>query len=277
MKKLILFLSSIFVFFSFFLSILFLNNHPFTVRSTKGNLFLTGSSSMQQLCEDLGDEFVKMFPHITFSKSGSGSTEAVFAIKSGMAQIGDLSRPLQHNENPHNFSSHIIALDGIAVCTNSKNKISNISLTDLKKIFSGEIKNWKQLGGDNKKIVLIGRDFSSGTRCSFEKALNLKNIDYDIELENNGKVKFKIQQDDRSLGYISFSSVDESISPLKIDGVAPSLDNISNSTYHFSHPLLQITKKQVHDYLTQAWFSFLYSKKGAKIIKRNRFLPVPKN
>ena len=229
---------------------------------------------MQQLCDDLGDEFMKKFPNVIVSKIGSGSAQAISAVNNGVAQIGDLSRFLDSVENPNNFKIHIIAKDGIAVCTNVKNKINNITKENLRMVFSGEINNWKELGGENKKIILIGRDFASGTRKTFEKNLNLKNCIYNIELENNGKVKYKIQQDDRAIGYISFSALDNSITALKIDGVAPNLENISNSTYHFSHPLLQITNKQVQDDLTQAWFSFLYSKKGAEIIKRNRFLPV---
>lgn len=240
-----------------------------------GALNLFGSASMQELCEDLGDEFCLLFPKINFSKGGNGSSEAVFAVESNVAQIGDLSRNLTPSEHPENFNVKTIALDGIAICTNSSNRVKNLSHKQLQEIFSRKIQNWAQVGGENKKIILIGRDAASGTRNHFEKILNLNSpCNYDVELENNGKVKFKIQNDENAIGYISFSSLDSSINPLKINGVSPTFENILNSTYHFSHPLMQITKKDVEDDLVNAWFSFLFSKKGAAIIKRNRFIPV---
>ena len=239
------------------------------------SLTLFGSASMQQLCDDLGDEFSLLFPSVCFSTGGNGSSEAVFAVNSNVAQIGNLSRNLETSEHPETFSIKTIALDGIAICSNISNPVKNISLKQLQDIFSGKIKNWSQLGGKNKKILLIGRDSASGTRNAFEKILNLKfPCNYDAEFENNGKVKSKIQNDTDSIGYISFSSLDSSVCALKIDGVYPTLENILNSTYHFSHPLLQITKKDCENDLVKAWFCFLSSKKGADIIKRNRFIPV---
>ena len=159
-----------------------------------------------------------------------------------------------------------------------KNKLKNISSVDLKDIFLKKNTNWKKLNGENRKIALIGRDFSSGTRIVFEKYLHSSGkINYDIELENNGKVKYKLQNDEDSIGYLSFSAVDDSLNVLSIDGIEPSFENIKNSKYHIIHPLLQITKKGVKDPIIDAWFSFVFSDKGAAIIKQNRFIPVPKN
>ena len=277
-------IAHIFCFFLFFfLPILllfkFYKNYNFKTISKSNTIYgalnLFGSASMQDLCEDLGDEFCLKFPNVCFSKGGNGSSEAVFAVESNVAQIGDISRNLTPLEHPEKFSVKTIALNGIAVCLNSSNPIKNLSFKQLQGIFSGKIQNWAQLGGKNKKIILIGRDAASGTRTHFEKILKLNSpCKYDVELENNGKVKFKIQNDENSIGYISFSSLDASISPVKIDGVSPTFENILNSTYHFSHPLMQITKKDVDDELVNALFSFLFSKKGAAIIKRNRFIPV---
>lgn len=269
----------IFISLPIFLFCLFLNSKHlkkhFHFRTQNFSLILFGSASMQQLCEDLGDEFSLLFPSVCFSTGGNGSSEAVFAVNSNVAQIGNLSRNLEASENPENFSVKTIALDGIAICSNISNPIKNISFKHLQDIFSGKINNWSQLGGKNKKILLIGRDSASGTRNAFEKILNLNfPCKYDAEFENNGKVKSKIQNDADSIGYISFSSLDSSVSTLKIDGIDPTLENILNSTYHFSHPLLQITKKNSENDLVKAWFCFLSSKKGTDIIKRNRFIPV---
>lgn len=262
----------------FLLSFLLNNPKKYNFKNLSGNLYIVGSSSTQQLCDDLGDGFSKIYPKIFVVKSGSGSSQAVLAILDKSAQIGDLSRELTSSENKELFDSFIIAKDVIAICTNKNNHIKNISSSTLQKIFQKKITNWAELGGENKKIILIGRDFSSGTRSAFEKHLNLKNpIKYDVELENNGKVKYKIQNDEDAIGYISLSSCDKSINLVKIDGIYPSIENAMNSKYHITHPLLQITKKGTKDPLLAAWFSFIYSDKGAAIIKHNRFIPVPRN
>lgn len=266
--------------FCFFFSSLFFYNKPKKYNSNNlyGNLYITGSSSTQQLCDDLGDGFSKVYPKTFVVKSGSGSSQAVLAVLNKSAQIGDLSRELSSFENKELFNSFVIAKDAIAICTNKNNPIENIPFSTLQKIFQKKITNWAELGGKNKKIILIGRDFSSGTRNAFEKHLNLKNpAKYDIELENNGKVKYKIQNDEDAIGYISLSSCDDSINIVKIDRIYPSIENVINSKYHITHPLLQITKKGAKDPLLAAWFSFIYSDKGAAIIKQNRFIPVPRN
>lgn len=278
MKK-IFYIIQIFL-FCFLTSLVFLFNdykkHYFS--SLSGNLYIVGSSSTQQLCDDLGDGFSKVYPKTFVVKSGNGSSQAVLAVLNNSAQIGDLSRELTPSEVKESFSSFVIAKDAIAICTNKNNNIENISSSTLRKIFQKKITNWAELGGKNKKIILVGRDFSSGTRNSFEKHLNLKNsIKYDVELENNGKVKYKVQNDEDAIGYISLSSRDESINIVKIDGIYPSIANVTNSKYHITHPLLQITKKDAKDPLLAAWFSFIYSDKGAAIIKHNRFIPVPRN
>ena len=241
-------------------------------------LNISGSASMQEICEKLGDEFSKIYPNINIVKSGSGSTQAINTVKLGAAQIGDLSRPITKLENVDFFDIHVIARDAIALCTNKNNIINNISSDNLKDIFLKKISNWKYFGGKNRKIVLVGRDYASGTRQTFEKYLNISGkINYDVELENNGKIKYKIQNDEDAIGYISISSIDDSLNVLKIDGIYPSIENIKNSKYHITHPLLQITKKGANDAVLNAWFSFVFSKKGAAILKQNRFIPVPKN
>ncbi len=278
MKK-FYYIIQIFLFcFLFFLTSFFNNSKKYNFNNLSGNLYIVGSSSTQQLCDDLGNEFSKLNPKTFVVKSGSGSSQAVLAVLNNSAQIGDLSRELTLSENKELFNSFIIAKDAIAVCTNKNNPIENISFSALQKIFQKKIVNWAEIGGKNKKIILIGRDFSSGTRNAFEKHLNLKTpIKYDVELENNGKVKYKVQNDEDAIGYISLSSCDKSINLVKIDGIYPSIENVINSKYHITHPLLQITKKGAKDPLLAAWFSFIYSDKGAAIIKQNRFIPVPRN
>ncbi len=278
MKKLF-YILQIFIYCFLTLLILFFNiPKKHILNNLSGNLFVAGSSSTQQLFDDLGDEFSKIYPEISIVKSGSGSSQAVLAVLNKSAQIGDLSRELTSCENKDIFNSFVFAKDAIAVCTNKNNPIKNISFSTLQKIFQKKITNWAELGGKNKNIILLGRDFSSGTRNSFENHLNLKTpIKYDVELENNGKIKYKIENDEDAIGYISLSSCDKSINVVEIDGIFPSIENVINSKYHITHPLLQITKKGTKDPILAAWFSFIYSDKGAAIIRQNRFIPIPRN
>ena len=254
-----------------------LNNvKKFNSTSPKNKDFiLIGSSSTQQLYEEMGLEFSKKLSNVNFIKTGGGSSEAVLAIKKNIASVGDLSRELTTKEKEYGFYAKTIAQDMIAICVNKNNPIKNISTEDLKKIFTKKIKNWAEIGGRNSLISLIGRDDASGTRLAFEKILNSKlPPSYDVILETNGKVKFKIQNDEDSIGYLSFSSCDDLIKPLYIDGVAPTIKNVLNSTYFFKHPLIQITKSEPKDEITKAWFNFVHSKEGAKIIERNKLIAV---
>ena len=279
MKNIKTFIKPLLIFFIIFIILSFLYFSKNLKNKTSNSepishILMVGSSSMQEVCEDLAEEFMKIYPNIIVSKSGNGSSEAVMSVKNNVAQIGNLSRKLEQNEKSDDLNVKTIATDGIAVCSNSKNNVKNLSKEDLVKIFTGKITNWKQVGGNDRKIILIGRDFASGTRKSFEEKLGVSNkCKYAVELENNGKVKFKIQNDEDAIGYISFNSLDDTINKIKIDNVMPTYENILNSTYYLYHNLFQISKKNLNDEAVDLWFSFLNSKKAFDIISNNKFLP----
>ena len=240
-----------------------------------GTLTILGSSSMQEVCDALAEEFMKAHPKIEVIKSGAGSAQATHAVLNHRAQIGDLSRPLSIEEKPEKFDCHKIAIDGIAVCVNNKNKVTNLSEKQLNQIFTGKIKNWSEVNGPNKPIIVIGRDEASGTKSSFEEEINAKDkCIYSIEQDSNGKVKEKIKNDPDTIGYISFSSVDETIKPLNINHATPNFENITNSTYKLFHPFIQIVEKNSHDELINAWFKFVKSKQGQNLIKAAKLLPI---
>ena len=237
-------------------------------------ILISGSSITQTLCENLSESFLKNNPEIYFNKSSIGSADALNSILKNTSNIGDISKNLTESELKK-VNIKTFALDGIVVCVNPQNKVLNLTLENLKKIFSGKIRNWKQLGGEDGEIVLVGRDNASGIRESFEKTLNLKETNYTVELDNNGKVKFKIQKDCNAIGYISFSTLDENIKAIKINGITPCWETIKNNTYPFFQPLSQITKLGVEDETVKRWFSFVNSEEGFNIIKKNKFIPLP--
>lgn len=249
------------------------NKHQNDQNSLKGKLIITGSSSMQELCDDLAENFMELYPEVDVIKSGLGSAEATRAVQNNICQIGDMSRDFDADENPENFDKKILAFDGIAICVNKSNPIKNISLKQLQDIFSGKITNWASLGGPNGDIVTIGRDSASGSRSVFEKTAEIENkCKYALIQDSNGKVKYKIVNDQNAIGYVSFAVVDKNLKALKIDGIAPTFENIKNHKYKFKHPLMQITKKDSFDEIVNVWFDFVYSHKGIKIIEANKLL-----
>lgn len=244
----------------------------------EGRLTIVGSSSTQEVCDALAAEFSKQHPKIEIVKSGAGSAQAAIAVADGTAQIGDLSRPLNSDEHPEQFDVHLMAIDGIAVCVNLKNRIPNLSSDQLHKIFTGKIKNWAEVGGKNAPIVVIGRDEASGTKTGFERLINAENsCTYLIMQDSNGKIKEKIKNDENAIGYISFCSTDKSVKPLAINGILPTKKNIINSSYRLSHPFIQIVKKNYHDELVEAWFEFINSKTGQQTIESTGLIPVNNN
>lgn len=241
----------------------------------EGTLTIIGSSSTQEVCDALANAFSKQHKKIEVVKSGAGSAQAAIAVSAGTAQIGDLSRELNFDEHPEEFDSRPVAIDGIAVCVNLKNKISALNSTQLKGIFTGKIKNWAEIGGSNSPIVVLGRDEASGTKISFERLIGAENsCAYLIMQDSNGKIKEKIKNDENAIGYISFSSVDDSVKATTIDGVAPTKNNILNSSYKLHHPFIQIVKKGCCDEIVNAWFDFIGSKTGQKIVESAGLTPI---
>lgn len=241
----------------------------------EGTLTIVGSSSTQEVYDALANAFSEQHKKIEVVKSGAGSAQAAIAVSDGTAQIGDLSRELNFDEHPEQFNSMPFAIDGIAVCVNLKNKIRALSSNQLNKIFTGKIKNWAEVGGKNSPIVLLGRDEASGTKASFERLINAENsCAYLIMQDSNGKIKEKIKTDENAIGYISFSSVDDSLKALTIDGAFPTKNNILNSSYKLFHPFIQIVKKGCCDELVAAWFSFINSKIGQNIIESVGLIPT---
>lgn len=266
-----------------------LKQKNFDVNELRGTLSIVGSSSTQEVFDALADAFMKKHKKVEVIKSGAGSAQAAIAVMNKTAQIGDLSRELQKNEHPENFDVYKIALDGIAVCTNKKNHIENLQTSQLKEIFSGKITNWNEISKKNGPIVVLGRDEASGTRTSFESIINEKNsCKYLIIQDNNGKIKEKIKNDENAIGYITFSSVDDSVNTVSIDGVAPTSENVLNSTYKLSLPINLIclknlnnkqnsTGKYSNDELVNEFFNSVFSSEGKKIIQAAKFIPINNN
>lgn len=240
-------------------------------------LTLNGSTSMAEVCEALGAAF-KEKTGADVEKGGNGSGDAPKAVDGGTALIGDLSRKLKDDENPDKYDVKQIAIDGIAVVVNKDSKVKSLTTDQIKKIFTGEIKNWKDVGGDNAQINVIGRESSSGTRDGFESIFDVKSkCKYNAEQKSTGEVANTVAGDKKAIGYISLGSVSEKVTAVAVDGVEASEANIINDTYKAHRPFIEICKKGAEDDLINAWFDFIFSEEGAKIIQDSKLIAVDKD
>lgn len=249
-----------------------------------GKLTMTGSTSMAEVCNALGEAFHEKYPDVTVEKGGTGSGEAVPAVTQGTALLGDLSRDLKDDENPDDFTAVTLCLDGIGVVVNKDSAVEDLTHEQIAKIFTGEITNWSEVGGEDAPITVVGREAASGTRDGFESIFDVKEkAKYALELQETGLVVSKVASDKNAIGYVSLASVDEEkgIKAVKVDGVEATEENVANGTYTVQRPFVQIYKKGSTDPLIKAWFEFLASDEGQKIIADKGLVPqeieVPNN
>ena len=194
--------------------------------SLSGKLTLNGSTSMATVCQALGEVFHEQNPGVTVEKSGTGSGDASKAVLAGTALIGDLSRELKDSENPDQFEVVQIATDGIAIAVHKDNPVSDLTQEQIAKIFTGEITNWSEVGGQDQAITVLGREASSGTRDGFEAIFGVEGeAKYAAELTSTGEVLNRVASDPAAVGYISLASVSPSIKAVKVDGVVLTAEN----------------------------------------------------
>lgn len=234
-----------------------------------GKLTLNGSTSMAKVCQALGEAFQIKYTGVTVEKSGTGSGDAAKAVSAGTALIGDLSRDMKDEEKPADYEIVQIAIDGIAVAVNVDNKVTALTSEQVAKIFTGEITNWKDVGGADLKITVLGREAASGTRDGFESIFKVaKKCKYAAELSSTGEVVTKVGSDKGSVGYVSLDSVNKTVKAVNIDGVKASEENIINKTYKAQRPFIEIYKKGTDSELVKAWFEFVKSDEGQAVIKK---------
>jgi phosphate transport system substrate-binding protein len=239
-----------------------------------GDLVLTGSTSMSDVTIALAEEFMAMHPDVTVSVGGNGSGEGPTAVNDGTANIGMLSRNLKDSENPDAYDKYIIGYDGIAVIVNPESQVTDLTLEQITKIFLGEITNWKDVGGTDAPIQVVGREAASGTRGAFEELVGIEdNAAYMEEQNSTGNVKQSVASNPNAIGYVSISAVDETVSAVIIDGVVLSEATVKSGEYVLQRPFVMITKINSTDSLAKAFMDFVYSDAGMKIIADDGIVP----
>ena len=221
---------------------------------TTGSVATDGSTSMEKVIGALGEAF-QNDTGISFTYNPTGSGSGIKAVQEGRCDIGLSSRHLKAEELEAGLSGNILAYDGIAIIVHPENPIADLSVETIAKIYTGEITNWSEVGGNDAEIVLIGREAGSGTRDGFESITDTEDAcKYRQELTSTGDVITTVAQNPGAIGYASVASVKDTVKALKVDGVAPTEETIKDGSYVVQRPFVLVTKSDTP--LSDAAFKF---------------------
>lgn len=235
-----------------------------------GSVSMSGSTSMEKLANAVAESFMEKYPNVTVTAEFTGSSAGIESVLAGSVDIGNSSRNLKEDEKSAGAVENIVAIDGIAVVTDPANKVEDLTKDQLVSIYTGETKNWSEVGGDDQAIVVVGREAGSGTRGAFEELLEIADACvYANELDSTGAVMAKVASTPGAIGYVSLDVVDDSVKALKLDGVDATEENIKAGNYALSRPFVMATKGEISEQKTevQALFDYLSSDEGKALIK----------
>ncbi len=239
-----------------------------------GTLSMNGSTSMEKVIKAVNGAFMEKNKGVTVNLNLTGSGTGIQEASEGKCDIGNSSRKLK-DEEAEKLDATVVGLDGIALVVNPTNKLEDITLEDLAKVYSGEITNWKDLGGDDKSIVVIGREDGSGTRDGFESiVMGDKEPKYAQELESTGSVINAVATTDGAIGYASLANVDETVKALKIGGVEATEENVKSGAYEVQRPFICATLKGSDNKLAKAYLDFILSEEGQALVLAQGAVPV---
>ena len=234
----------------------------------EGSVSTDGSTSMQKVIGALGEYFTNENPDVNFTYNPTGSGSGITAVLEGRCDIGLSSRALKDEEKAEGLVETVLAYDGIAIIVNPDNPLTDIDLDTLAKIYKGEITNWKDVGGSDEEIVVIGREAGSGTRDGFESITGTKDACvYRQELTSTGDVITAVSQNPAAIGYASLASVKDTVKALSVGGVVPTEETVKDGTYPVQRPFVLVTKEGVElSETAQKFFDFATSIEAADII-----------
>ena len=243
-----------------------------------GTVSTDGSTSMEKVIMSLGESFEAENKGITVGYNPTGSGSGITAVSEGRCDIGLASRALKDDEKAAGLKETVLALDGIAIIVNPENKVSDLTVEQIAKIYTGEITNWKDVGGDDAEIVLIGREAGSGTRDGFESITGTKDsCKYRQELTSTGDVITTVAGNPNAIGYASLASIKDTVKAISVNGVAPSEATVSDGSYEVQRPFILVTKEGVElSKAAQMFFDYATGKDAADIISAAGAVPVAK-
>ena len=233
-----------------------------------GTVSTDGSTSMEKVIGALGESFMEANKGVTFTYNPTGSGSGITAVSEGRCDIGLSSRALKDDEKAGGLKETILALDGIAIIVNPANPVSDLDIETIGKIYKGEITNWKEVGGNDAEIVLIGREAGSGTRDGFETITDTKDAcKYRQELTSTGDVITTVANNPDAIGYASLAALKDSVKALTVGGVAPTEDTVKDGSYVVQRPFVLVTREGTElSKAAQEFFDYAVSSDAAGII-----------
>lgn len=242
-----------------------------TDKKLSGTITLSGSTSMEKLSNALAESFMLKYPDVVVTPEFTGSSAGIEAVTNGTVNIGNSSRNLKDAEKEAGVVENIVAIDGIAVVLDKANVVTDLTKDQLISIYKGEVTNWKDLGGNDTPIVVVGREAGSGTRSAFEELLEIEDAcNYASELDSTGAVIAKVASTPGAIGYASLDALDDSITAASLEGVAATAENIKAGTYFLCRPFVMATKGEIsaQSELVQEFFAYIASEEGKAVVSQ---------
>lgn len=241
-----------------------------TETTLSGTVSTDGSTSMEKVINSLGESFMAMNKDVKFTYNPTGSGSGIQAVSEGRCDIGLSSRALKDDEKASGLVETVVALDGIAIVVNPENPVSDLDIDTIAKIYTGEITNWKDVGGSDAEVVLIGREAASGTRDGFESITGTKDkCQYRQELTSTGDVITAVSQNPDAIGYASLAAIKDSVKALSVDGVTPSEATVKDGSYPVQRPFVLVTVEgKTLSAAAQSFFDYATSADAADIIAK---------
>lgn len=251
-----------------------------TETTLSGTVSTDGSTSMEKVINSLGESFMAMNKDVKFTYNPTGSGSGIQAVSEDRCDIGLSSRALKDDEKASGLVETVVALDGIAIVVNPENPVSDLDIDTIAKIYTGEITNWKDVGGNDAEIVLIGREAGSGTRDGFESITDTKDkCKLSQELTSTGAVIEAVKNSPNAIGYASLSAVEgkDGIKALTVGGVACTEETVLDGTYQIQRPFVLVTKNDTPlSEAAQAFFDYATSPAANDLIRSAGAVPVAK-
>ena len=238
--------------------------------AVSGTVSTDGSTSMEKVIGALSESYMAVNKDVTVNYNPTGSGAGITAVQEGTCDIGLSSRALKDEEKAAGLQETVLAYDGIAIIVHPDNPVSDLTLEQIAQLYTGELTNWKDVGGNDAQVVLIGREAASGTRDGFESITGTKDkCQYRQELTSTGDVITTVSQNPDAIGYASLASIKDSVKALNVDGVTPSEASVKDGSYKVQRPFVLVTVEgKALSSAAQSFFDYATSADAADIIAK---------
>ncbi|MFR2265881.1 phosphate ABC transporter substrate-binding protein [Clostridium sp. 29_15] len=246
--------------------------------SNDGTVTITvsGSTSVGPLMEKIAEKYEEENSNISIEINQTGSSAGIKDAMDGISQIGMSSRNLK-DEEAAKVKATVLAYDGVAVITNTGNSVKELTIGQIRDIFTGKITNWSEVGGSNAPIVVVSREAGSGTRTAFEEGVEYSEeelVKDAIISKGNGDVKTTVSTNENAIGFVSFEYVDDAISSINVNGIEPTAANVKAGSYALSRPFLAVTNEQYITEDSQKLIDYITSEEGQQIVEDNKLITI---